>query len=674
METLARQAVVLPADGVGVDPARCGPTSIALDRSVRSFEVAEVRGLAELWTQTLGDPEICIAILDGPVDHSHPSFQGARLTQLDTLVSSAVGDDAASRHGTHVASVIFGGHDGPVKGIAPRCRGVSIPIFESAGPDSFRLCSQIDLARAIARAVDHGAHVINVSGGEFSPSGMAYPLLETLVRECARQGVLIVAAAGNEGCECLHIPAALDAVLAVGAMDRRGTPFGFSNWGSAYQTQGILAPGEAIPGAAPGDGVVRQNGTSYATPLVSGVAALLLSLQRKRGQRPDAAQVREALLHGAAGCDVLPVPDCRRLLAGRLDLYGALTFLNLGVSTMTEAVEVEPAGLTPKQPGLENGPRLAADMPAGRIAAVIDAPPRAEPTPTPAPKTGQSCGCGCKGVGTGTQLVYALGQIGYDLVSEARLDSLVQKMAARARTLPQRGLAYDADQMLAYLQDNPWDAAAIEWTISLDGTPVYTIRPQGPFAGHAYQVLREFLKERNEVDRVSIPGLVTGKAMLFLGQVVPVIVPDLRGMYSWTTGALVDAVVGAAPSANGAADGEEEHARKRAGVRNFLYRVYHELRNLGTMPQERALNFAATNAFEVGKVYESAIKEKMELDSMRVLRSPVSRPGSDCWDVELSFFYPERQVQTVRKVHRMTVDVSDLVPVTVGETRTWSCR
>ena len=83
---------------------------------------------------------------------------------------------------------------------------------------------------------------------------------------------------------------------------------------------------------------------------------------------------------------------------------------------------------------------------------------------------------------------------------------------------------------------------------------------------------------------------------------------------------------------------------------------------------------AATNAFEIEQVYESAMKEEMDLDTLNVVPSPICRPGSDCWDVELYFFYPERQVQTVRKVYRFTVDVSDVVPVTIGPMRSWFTR
>jgi subtilisin family serine protease len=203
-------------------------------------------GIRELWQETLGDPDICVAILDGPVDLAHTSLQGANLRQLETLVPGDVDRGPACRHGTHVASVIFGRHDGPVPGIAPSCRGVIVPVFESVGAYTFRACSQVDLARALGQAVQHGARVINVSGGQFSPSGTAHPILADAVCDCARRGVLIVAATGNEGCACLHVPAALDSVLAVGAMTAEGEPLEFSNWGGGrIRSRGFWRRGKA---------------------------------------------------------------------------------------------------------------------------------------------------------------------------------------------------------------------------------------------------------------------------------------------------------------------------------------------------------------------------------------------------------------------------------------------
>ncbi len=53
---------------------------------------------------------------------------------------------------------------------------------------------------------------------------------------------------------------------------------------------------------------------------------------------------------------------------------------------------------------------------------------------------------------------------------------------------------------------------------------------------------------------------------------------------------------------------------------------------------------------------------------------PVGRPGSECWDVEVYFFYPELRMHTERKVYRFTVDVSDTAPRQRGATRPWRTR
>jgi hypothetical protein len=623
--------------------------------------VAEaIPGLADLWAETRGDAEVRVAVLDGPVDRSHPSLRGANLEQGETLVSSVADRGPAARHGTQVASLIFGRQHGPLLGIAPRCRGVLLPIFTSVDGFASGSCSQLDLARAILQAIQSGAHLINISGGQFSPSGIAYPLLADAVRQCVRAGIVIVAAAGNHGCECLQVPAAIENVLAVGAMGGDGEPLPLSNWGGPYQHQGILAPGEDLPVAEPGGGVTRQSGTSYAAALVTGIAALLLSLQRKRGEPPHPPSVRDALLRSAIGCAIQPAADCRRLLAGRLNVTGAVSSLTRGTSSMSE-----PKTVSPSEP-LPNAPNLAAS-------ATIPTSPPPLAADFVSPSAGPAASCTCKGA-TPPRLVYALGQIGYDFTSEARLDSLVQSIAGVAgATMSERVHAFNPEQLLALLDQHPYYAASLEWTLTLDGSPVYAIRPFGPFATDVYVELRRFLRERltEGVERVSIPGVLVGTTTLLMGQVVPVIVPELRGMFSWTTAALIERVLGRAPAARRE---RTRYEQRQTALRNFLHRAYHELRNLGVLSQERALNFAATNAFSAAGVFEAALRENMDLETINVVRSPIVRPGSDCWDVEMYFFYPERQVQTVRLVYRFTVDVSDVVPVTVGHPRSWFTR
>ncbi|MBD6616453.1 PatA/PatG family cyanobactin maturation protease [Komarekiella sp. 'clone 1'] len=638
-------------------------------------------GHQELWVETFGEPQICIAVLDGWVDQSHPSLVSAKLTPLEPLTPNISAQGSAAQHGTHVTSIIFGQHHGSVQGIAPQCRGLLIPIFTDGKGDAIAPCSQLDLARAILLAANHGAHIINISGGQLTPSGEADPLLTNAVRHCTNQNILIVAAAGNDGCNCLHIPGALPSVLAVGAMNTEGLPLDFSNWGEQYRTQGILALGENIPGAAPGGGITTSSGTSYATAVVSGVAALLLSLQVKRGQAPNPQAVRDAILRSAIACDDQPAPDCRRLLAGRLNVKGAMSLILQPGETMNENIELAtvqsaPIGETnlPPPPQRQNPAVQAAaySAPTSEVASQVVQPLLSSPQLKEQVNSGgiQPAACSCGGGnGTPVQLVYALGQLGFDFGTETRRDSIQQHMGAGAN--PQ-----DHRQLLAYLDRNLWDTGAIIWTLNLDATPIYAIQPQGAYAEQAYERLRQFLTEQltEGVERISIPGVVVGKVMLMSGQVVPVILPTLRCMYSWTTAALIEAVCGTPPAESASEQDRGVYGQRSQSVINFLERVYYELRNLGMTPQERAINYAATNAFNVERIFESAIQEEMDLDTIEVERSPLCRSGSECWDVKLTFFNPRRVFEQARKVYRFTVDVSDVCPVSVGRVRSWFVR
>jgi cyanobactin maturation PatA/PatG family protease len=257
--------------------------------------------------------------------------------------------------------------------------------------------------------------------------------------------------------------------------------------------------------------------------------------------------------------------------------------------------------------------------------------------------------------------VYAIGELGYEFETEARRDSFLQEMG-------NGGNPHDGSQMLAHLKKNPHAAADIVWTLQLDDTPVYAIQPAGPFAATVYERLRAFLNDvlKDGVERVSIPGVINGKTSLMTGQVVPNLNPTLRGMFSWATGSLVETVV--SKSSPKGPDPEVQRDR----IRNFLDRIYYELRNLGVTSEQRAVNFMATNAFQVGEVMSRAVSDQLELDSITTERSPVCRPGSDCWDVKLAFFNPRNRMEEARRIFRLTVDVSDVLPVSVGRMRAWA--
>lgn len=678
-----------------------------------------IAGVTQLRAWTFGDPRVVVAILDGPVDLSHPSLAGARLDVVETVAPAApAAGGPATRHGTAVASLIFGQDGdtgaGPVAGISPSCRGLVVPIFGEASrrlDEPFRpACSQLELARAILTALENGATIINISAGQFEAAATAEPILADAVARAIRRGALIVAAAGNDGCDCSHVPAALPGVLAVGALDPAGRPLESSNWGEVYRASGLVAPGAGLLAARAGGGSLTVAGTSFAAAVVSGSAALLASLLLAMGQPVGGARLRRLLLDSAVRCHD-DVTICQRHLGGRLDLAEAARMvLDEGAPMSAEQTVSSPAvgdlacmaGNTASSSPPGEG-RARAVAPSSSVAPRPVEPPAVDPARAYAtiPAEGCACaacqakeseedagrpskGCGCAACQARDKdretprsappatsaLVFALGQIGFDLVSEARRDSIVQHMGGSGVN------PWDAAAMLAYLEDNPWEAASITWTLNIDQTPIYAIAPVGPFAAKGYEVLREFLDDQAQgrVELVSIAGRSGGRVRLFNGQVVPVVVPELRGAYSWSTGALVRAVAGEPPAESAPAGQVEAFEAKVAGVRGLLQKIYYELRNLGITADERALNYAATNAFEVERVFEAACRESLELDTVEVERSRICRLDSDCWDVKLYFFYPERQVQTVRKAFRFTVDVSDVVPVTVGPMRSWYVR
>jgi cyanobactin maturation PatA/PatG family protease len=562
------------------------------------------------------------------------------------------------------------------------------------------------MARGIEQAVNAGAHVINISGGQLTDFGEAEGWLENAIRLCEEKNVAIVAAAGNDGCDCLHVPAALPNVLAVGAMDDRGYPLDFSNWGETYRQQGILAPGESILGAKPGGGTERLNGTSFATPIVSGVMALLLSEQVRRGEAPDPQRVRQLLLQSALPCNP-DVPEAtRRCLAGKLNVSGAFTLLTGGnmseelPATSTAAVEASGdcgcgGGLVAAEPNAgSSSPLNPPDTePAVAAPAAVEAagspsqavPSRAQTSmQTPSMTTHQvpsgqvTPSQAPSDLAAGGQLAYALGTLGYDFGSEARRDTFKQLMPpfdlGEGMMVPAN--PYDARQMTDYLASDISEARSLIWTLNIELTPVYAIEPKGPFAREAYLALQQLLSgqiqpedSEDYIERVSIPGVLSGRTVkLFSGQVVPVIEPQsTRGLYGWKVNTLVNAAFETVQASEGEAD--QEAMRRTLG--SFLNRVYYDLRNLGTTSQDRALNFGVTNAFQAASTFSQAVAQGMELDSITVEKSPFCRMDSDCWDVKLKFFDPENS-RRAKKVFRFTIDVSDLIPVTLGDVKSWS--
>jgi type VII secretion-associated serine protease mycosin len=208
---------------------------------------------------------VIVAVADTGV-YPHPDLRDNLLIGKSIVgVSNDKGRVDPNGHGTLMASLIaaHGRGSSGVVGVAPSAKVLPIRVSDAEGRGG-----SSGLAEAIEWATDNGARVINVSGA-VAPS----IALNSAIAIADRQDVLVVAAAGNRGQDVISAyPASMQGVLAVGASDKSGKHASISIPSKHIQ---ICAPGVAIQGATPKDRYSIGQGTSEATAVVSGAAALV---------------------------------------------------------------------------------------------------------------------------------------------------------------------------------------------------------------------------------------------------------------------------------------------------------------------------------------------------------------------------------------------------------------
>ena len=204
---------------------------------------------------------VMVAILDTPVG-PHPALEETIINRLGEPGGGA--DDRTFLHGTAVACLIAASGRG-IRGVAPSATILSVPVLDESGRgDAFTL------AEGIIRAVQAGARVVNMSVGTHGDTW----LLRRAVEYAVRNGVALVAAAGNDGEERLLYPAAYAGVMAVGAADAAGRRLPFSNRGQGLS---MVAPGWRVLTAGSQGELAEMSGTSASCALTSGAIAALLS-------------------------------------------------------------------------------------------------------------------------------------------------------------------------------------------------------------------------------------------------------------------------------------------------------------------------------------------------------------------------------------------------------------
>ena len=247
--------------------------------------------------------KITIAVLDTGIDSSHPSLRGkiVKAVEFDLKNKQVKELDNSldtEGHGTHVAGLICGTRIG----VAPEAtviNGLMIPKGKGT------LANFIIALKWAANNPE--ISIVNVSAG--IPG--FFRDMEDIISEMLAVGVLPVCASGNEGRDRTRSPGNYRSVLSVGASNKHNRVASFSSSGTLtvnntiYSVPHLVAPGEAVYSSVVQGGYEAWNGTSMATPIVSGVAALLLE------KYPDLTvlDLREELLNR---CQALEQPKERQ--------------------------------------------------------------------------------------------------------------------------------------------------------------------------------------------------------------------------------------------------------------------------------------------------------------------------------------------------------------------------
>jgi len=280
-------------------------------------------------------PEIVVAVVDTGIDYTHPELrsslwvnpgesgpweppkgwkQAANVACRDRscngidddtngFIDDVVGWDFVHDvplpfdthgHGTHIAGIIASSSANGIgtAGVCPRVSVMPLKYYDNSGSGYNNLANTV---RAMQYAVRNGAQIINYSGGGADPATAE----RTSIEEALRKGILVVAAAGNDGHnndQVPYYPASynLENIVGVGSLNKQQVLLPSSNYG---RTVHVAAPGLSILSTLPESKYGTMSGTSQATAFVTGTAALLAS--QMRGHGLDFRQIKRWIVDSA---------------------------------------------------------------------------------------------------------------------------------------------------------------------------------------------------------------------------------------------------------------------------------------------------------------------------------------------------------------------------------------
>ncbi len=325
--------------------------------------------LPRAWAMEKGSADVIVAVLDTGVQIEHPDLAANIFTNTNEIANNGIDDDRNGHvddvhgwdfvaddnvandvvgHGTHVAGTIGAVGDNGIgtSGVAQHVKLLPVKVLGDEGSGTWNQI--IAGIKYVTELKKEGFNIVAMNASLGGAAFPAPPALEPALAEANRQGILFVVAAGNSGLNLngtQEVPAkfsgSLPGVITVGATDQVDALASFSNYSEALVD--VAAPGVDITSTwptdydallsgepmavSPGGGYNTISGTSMATPVVSGIAALLKS------HRPGATmdQIKDAILKGAERVSTLAplysLPGKVRT-AGRVNAYYSLLALD----------------------------------------------------------------------------------------------------------------------------------------------------------------------------------------------------------------------------------------------------------------------------------------------------------------------------------------------------------
>lgn len=249
-------------------------TSEINDQDIWIFDSLNVNNVR--FSESRGISGVTVAVIDSGCALNHKGLDYANIERCSFSDKYKDGGDTINKglgHGTSVIGIINARWDcsDGIRGLAPGAKVLSIKMFDADSSTGATTGGTVDDAvEAIGKAVDEGADVINMSFGTLYQTRS----VEIACRKAAESGAILVASVGNDGNSSKFYPASYDTVISAGSINQDYERSDFSNYNDNLD---VVAPGEEIPCALANGKYARRNGTSFSTPEVSALAALVKS-------------------------------------------------------------------------------------------------------------------------------------------------------------------------------------------------------------------------------------------------------------------------------------------------------------------------------------------------------------------------------------------------------------